>query len=165
MHNAPPTLLMGIPSGKEGIKVTLRLMRQLTRQGKKSPAVRQLAVELTRNLPQKDWLGEVQAIHKFVRDNIRYVKDIRGVETLHTVERILTNGSGDCDDKSILAASLLESINHPTRFVAIGFKPGNFSHVYVETLIGNKWVAVETTEPVALGWKPKNIVSALILNN
>jgi transglutaminase-like putative cysteine protease len=168
MHNTlsgPPSTLTSIPPGKEGTKYTLNLMRQLVRQGKKSPAVRQLAVELTQGLMQKDWLGEVTAIHKFVRDNIRYTRDIRGVETLHTVERILTNAAGDCDDKSVLAASLLEALGHPTRFVAIGFKAGSFSHVYPETLVGNKWIALETTEPVAVGWKPKNIANALILNN
>ena len=162
---APLSSLMTIPPGREGTKATLNLMRQLIRQGKKSSAIRQLAVELTSGLPQKDWLSEVTAVHKFVRDNIRYVKDIRGVETIHTVERILSNAAGDCDDKTILAASLLESLGHPTRIVAIGFKQNSFSHVYPETLIGNKWITLETTEPVALGWKPKNIVNAMILNN
>lgn len=162
---APPSLLMGIPPGKEGTKYTLNLMRQLVRAGKKSPVIRQLAVELTRNLKQKDWMGEVNAVHKFVRDNIRYVRDIRGVETLHTVERILSNGAGDCDDKSVLAASLLESLGHPTRFLAIGFRPGNYSHVFPETRVGDRWVSVETTEPVPLGWKPKGIVNTMIINN
>jgi transglutaminase-like putative cysteine protease len=165
MGQAPPSTLMSIPPGKEGTKYTLNLMRQLVRQGKKSSAVRQLAVELTSGLKQKDWLGEVSAVHRFVRDSIRYVRDIHGVETLHTVERILSNAAGDCDDKSVLVASLLESLGHPTRFLAIGFKPGSYSHVYPETLIGNKWVTVETTEPVELGWKPKNIVNALVMNN
>lgn len=165
MGQSPPSTLINIPPGKEGTKYTLNLMRQLVRSGKKSPAVRQLAVELTQGLKQKDWLGEINAVHKFVRDRIRYTRDIHGVETLHTVERILTNAAGDCDDKSILAASLLESLGHPTRFVAVGFKPNMFSHVYPETYVGNKWISVETTEPVALGWKPKNIVNVLILNN
>lgn len=156
---------MGIPPGKEGTKYTLNLMRKLVRQGKKSSAIRQLAIDLTRGLRQKDWLGEVNAVHRFVRDHIRYVRDIRGVETLHTVDRILENASGDCDDKSVLVAALLESLGHPTRFVAIGFRTGAFSHVYPETMIGNKWIPVETTEQVALGWKPKNIVNSMILNN
>ncbi len=156
---------MSIPPGKEGIKYTLHLMSKLVQQGKKSPAVRQLAVELTQGLKQKDRLGEVSAVHAFVRDHIRYVKDIRGVETLHTVERILTNAAGDCDDKSVLAASLLESLGHATRFMAVGFKPGIYTHVYPEVFIGGKWLTVETTEPVPLGWKPKNIVNVLVMNN
>lgn len=156
---------MQIPDGKEGTKRTLNIMRSLVRRGKKTPAIRQTAVELTRGLMQKDYVSELRTIHKFVRDNIRYVRDIREVETLQTPERTLLNRAGDCDDKAVLVASLLESINHPTRFVAIGLQNNPYSHVYAETLIGNRWVTVETTEPVEIGWKPKGITSVMIVNN
>jgi hypothetical protein len=139
-------------------------MRQLVNAGKKSPVVRQIAVSLTKGLVQKDWNSEVNSLHKFVRDRIRYVRDINGVETLHTSEKILENAAGDCDDKSILLASLLESLGYKTRLVAVGFRKGNFSHVYPEVFNNNNWVSLETTEPVDIGWKPRNIVSSLILN-
>lgn len=132
--------------------------------GKKSPVVRQLAVSLTKGLIQKDWNSEVNTLYKFVRDRIRYVRDINGVETLHTPEKILENAAGDCDDKSVLLASLLESLGYKTRLVAVGFRKNSFSHVYPEVLHNNSWVSLETTEPVAMGWKPKNIVTSLILN-
>jgi len=139
-------------------------MRQLVNAGKKSPVVRQLAVSLTKGLIQKDWDSEVNTLYKFVRDRIRYVRDINGVETLHTPEKILENAAGDCDDKSILLASLLESLGYRTRLVAVGFRKNSFSHVYPEVLHNNNWVSLETTEPVDMGWKPKNIVTSLILN-
>lgn len=132
--------------------------------GKKSPVVRQLAVSLTKGLIQKDWNSEVNTLYKFVRDRIRYVRDINGVETLHTPEKILENAAGDCDDKSVLLASLLESLGYKTRLVAVGFRKNSFSHVYPEVLHNNNWVSLETTEPVNMGWKPKNIVTSLILN-
>lgn len=156
---------MIIPDGKEGTKLTLNIMRDLVRRGKKSPAIRQFAVMLTNGLFQKDYIGEVAAIHSFVRDNIRYVRDVRNVETIQTPERTLENKSGDCDDKSTLTAALLESIGHPTRLVAIGLHNNPFSHVYPETRIGNKWITVETTEPVPLGWKPAHITSAIVVTN
>lgn len=127
--------------------------------------MRETALDLTNGQRQKDWSAEVRALHSFVRDRIRYIRDIRGVETLHTPEKILDQEQGDCDDKSVLLASLLESIGHPTRFVAIGFKPGTFSHVFVETKIGDKWIALETTEPVEMGWRPARIVNSMIINN
>lgn len=158
MARTPTTAqLMAIPSGEEGTRQTLKLMSGLVKDGKKSLPVRLLALRLVENNQQKNWLGEVRNIHAFVRDRIRYVKDIRGVETLQTPEKTLEIGQGDCDDKSTLVASLLESIGHPTRFVAVGFRGAGFAHVLVETKIGNKWVAVETTEPVELGWFPRNI--------
>ena len=105
-------------------------------------------------------MGEIKKLHKFVRDEIRYTKDINTVETVHTADRVLSQGYGDCDDKAVLLASMLEAIGHPARFVAVGFQPNHFSHVYVETLIGKKpgrWLALETTEPVSIGWSPRNV--------
>lgn len=156
--------LSSIPSGVAGIKATLSKMRLLTRDGKKSLPVRMKAVSLVSGLRQKDFLGEVKAIHAFVRDRIRYVKDVNGVELLHTPEKLLEIGQGDCDDKSMLVASLLESIGHQTRFVAISNAPSKFCHVYVETKIGNNWLGVETTENVSVGWQPKAYEKLIIHN-
>lgn len=157
--------LQAIPDGKAGTVATLKIMRELTRQGKKSLPIRTLAVRQTNGNHQKDWFGELQALHRFVRDKIRYVKDIRGVETVQTPDATLQMGAGDCDDKSVLLASLLESIGHPTRFVAVGFAPDDFAHVYVESRIGTGWIPMETTEPVEIGWSPKNVVSRLTVYN
>jgi len=93
-------------------------------------------------------------LYRFVRDSIRYVQDVNEIETVQEPQKTLEFGAGDCDDKATLLAALLESIGHPTRFVAIGFEPGIFSHVYVESRIGDSWVAMETTEPVEMGWEP-----------
>jgi hypothetical protein len=140
-------------------------MRQLTLAGKKLPVVRQTAVLLTQGLPQKDWGAEINALYSFVRDRIRYVRDIRNVETLHTADRVLANKQGDCDDKSVLLASLLESLGHKTRFVAVGFKAADFNHVYVEVYVNGKWLPLETTEPVNAGWSPANVRVRMTLDN
>lgn len=156
---------MGIPNGKAGTLQTLKLMRGLVRKYKSNLHIRVLAQRITRNLPQKNYTLEAAALHKFVRDRVRYVKDINGIETLQTPIQTLNLGSGDCDDKSILVASLLESIGHPTRFVACGFAPYMFSHVFVQTKIGRKWVSVECTEPYPLGKAPPKIRTRMILRN
>lgn len=140
-------------------------MVELARQGRKNPIIRAKAVELTRGLQQKNWVAQIAAIHNFVKNRIRYVGDIRDVETVATPETVLEIGAGDCDDKAVLTAALLESINHPTLFRAVGFQPGRFSHVYVKTLVGRrpgKWIGVETTEPVGLGWEPPGIRESMI---
>lgn len=163
--NSITATLQAIPDGKAGTVATLKIMREITKEGKKSLPVRSLAVSLTNAANQKDWFNEAKILHRFVRDKIRYVKDIRGVETVQTPDVTLSIGAGDCDDKSVLLASLLESIGHPTRFVAIGFKPDDFAHVYPETRIGTSWIPLETTEPVEVGWSPKNVVSRLTIYN
>lgn len=165
MKLQPRSNLQQIPDGPEGIYITLRAMRNFVRKNKKNPVFRELSISLTNNLGQKDWSGEIKAIHHFVKNNIRYVRDVTDVETVCGPLYTLDKGAGDCDDKSVLAATLLESIGHPTRFVAIGFSHNVYNHVYIETKIGNQWISVETTEPVEIGWKPKGVVSRMEIYN
>lgn len=172
----PPikAVLGNLPPGREGVSATLKIMARQARAGSKRLAVRLVALQLVEQLAQRDWLAEIRELHEFVRDRIRYVKDIRGVETLQEPERTLQLKQGDCDDKATLLAALLTSIGHPTRLHAVGFGPrGAFSHVYAETrtwvtdrLNGErrqKWIALETTEPWAMGRAP-NAVSHLIIH-
>lgn len=158
--------LEAIPDGVAGTKATLQLMRRIVRDYKKSMPVRLTAMRIVESAGPKQWVQEARNIQQFVRDRIRYLKDVRGVETIQTPDKTLELRQGDCDDKSILTASLLESIGHPTRFVAVSFMPGIYSHVLVETLIGNKWVPVETTvENKTLGWFPPHVLKSLRVHN
>jgi len=149
------SVLLGIPSGVEGVRATLKIMRALVRKHRATLPIREFAMRLTQSLPQKDWAGQVRKLHEFVRDGVRYVKDVNGVETVQTPDYTLRMRAGDCDDKATLLAALLESIGHPSQFLAVGPVPGRFSHVLVETRIGARWVPLETTAPVSAGWAPR----------
>jgi transglutaminase-like putative cysteine protease len=139
-------------------------MKSLVKDYRKDLFIRTLAVALVNDFDQKDYVGEIKALQKFVRNKIRYVKDVRDVETIQTPIVTLQMRSGDCDDKCTLLASLLEAIGHPTRFAAIGFAPDVYEHVLVETRIGRKWIALETTEPVQIGWYPEGVISRMVLH-
>lgn len=169
LYPTPRPMFLGrVPSGREGIKRTLQLMSRITRQFKKDAGVRELACQLVRGLPQYDKAGEIRAIHAFVRDAIRYTNDIRQVETLQTPRVTLETGVGDCDDKSILLAALLESIGRATRFVAVGFgEGGGHSHVLVEVRHGKegRWIPLETIKPVEAGWSPANVKRRMVAHN
>lgn len=166
MTYRPTYTLQAIPDGADGIRATLKAMSHITKAFKTSPMVRELALSLTANLPPKNWAAEAQAIHAFVRDKIRYIKDVRGVETLQTPAQTLRIKQGDCDDKSVLVASLLESIGHPTRFVAVGFTGDKrYTHVFPQTKIAGKWVTLETTEPWPMGRHPKGVKDAMTQHN
>lgn len=156
--------LRGIQSGVGGVIQTLDEMVKMARVGKRALPVRMAALEAVSDVPSKMYREEARAVQRWVRDRIRYVKDIRGIETLSDPETTLEVGQGDCDDKSTLVAAMLESLGHPTRFVAVAFRPGAFEHVYVETKVGKDWLSVETTEPVEFGWNPKGIVDRRIRN-
>lgn len=162
----PTYTLQAIPDGAEGIRATLKAMSHITKAFKASPYIRELALSLTADLPPKKWLAEAARIHNYVRDNIRYIKDIRGIETIQTPVQTLRLGQGDCDDKSTLVAALLESIGHPTRFVAVGFNgDGRYVHVFPQTKIGGKWITLETTEPWPLGRHPRGVKDSMTQHN
>jgi len=157
--------LIATPNGINGIRTTLKWMSALVNKYKTNEKIRELALHLVENLPEKNWTSEASEILRFCQSEIRYVKDVYGVETLQTPLKTLKLKQGDCDDKSILCASLLSAIGHPTRFVAAGFTNNSLSHVFVETYIGSKWVAMETTMQWVLGRRPKGIKKIMIHHN
>lgn len=159
-----PRTLMGVPGGASGTRATLRLMRDLVRHYKASAMIRDKAIYLTSILPQQAFSAEARALYEYVRDSIRYVMDINGLETLQDPEYTMQCGAGDCDDKSTLLASMLESIGHPTQLVAVGFQqPGQYEHVFVRTMIGSDWISLDPCVPdKPMGWQPPGIVASMI---
>lgn len=150
--------LHAIPGGARGTRATLLIMRDLVRDWRRRPKIRQLAKRIVQRCPEKAYRCQVVKLHAWVRDVIKYMRDVRGVETIQAPDQTLLDMSGDCDDKVVLLGALLESIGHPVRFVAIGFSPlGAFTHVLLETLLGPYWVALETTEKWPVGRRPPNI--------
>lgn len=136
-------------------------MRGFVNSYKTAPEIRELALQLTQRLSQKDFNGEAFALFDYVQNHIRYVKDIANVETVQTPLKTLEYNAGDCDDKATLLAALLESIGHTTRFHAMGFSANTISHVALETFIDGQWLAMDTTEPVGLGWLPPGIAHSI----
>lgn len=166
MYQARPSqVLASLPDGPDGIRETLKLMRDWVRAQKAELAIREKATNVIAYIPRKAWVSQAAALWGWVKSNIKYVPDPRDVEMLHWPTQVLSQGYGDCDDQATLLATMLESIGIPTRFVAVGFQPGVFSHVYAEALLGNDWVPLETTEDEPFGWKPPGIVSAYIMRN
>ncbi|NDG04025.1 MAG: transglutaminase domain-containing protein [Alphaproteobacteria bacterium] len=144
-----------ISDGEAGIFDTLTLMRRMVNDYKTDPGIRQAALNVTFMTPAQDDASEVEALYCFVRDYIRYTKDVYGVETLATPDKTMAMRVGDCDDQTVLLASLLESIGYPTRFVIEGYSDGGtWEHVYLETCLNGQWVALDPTEQVAMGWQP-----------
>jgi hypothetical protein len=127
---------------------TLRAMQNAANKGKKSLRVRRLVELITEGIAQGDYASEVLAIYYWVCRNIRYIRDIDGVEFIKEPDQVLATGAGDCDDMATLLAAMLMSAGNPVRFAVAGFKPGrpNFSHVYVEVMSPHGPV---TIDPVA----------------
>ena len=170
--NLPPQVTLALPDDppERAIAETLKLMRDEVAGtddcpgARERPAIRQLALSIVSDLPSKKWLQECAGVFAWVRGNIRFVRDPRGIEMIHTAEGVLDDGQGDCDDHSILVAALLESIGHPCRFKAVSFRSGEFVHVYAQALIGRTWVALDTTEDHPMGWQPPRIYDRMIMH-
>lgn len=159
----PQTVELGfLPSGIAGTRATLALMAKVARVGKRSLPVRTVAQYLTRKTLQRDFWGEISTLTKFVRDRIRYVRDVRNVETIQTPEVTLRQMAGDCDDKATLLSALLESIGHHTRFDAFAFNPDEYTHVLTSVKYGGEWIPLETTLFVAPGELPFSRVSSIL---
>jgi len=141
-------------------------MSSVVKDGKKQPIIRDKATSLIQGLSSKNYAGEIAKIFYFVRDRIRYTRDINGVETLHIPSQVLAQEHGDCDDKSVLLAALLESVGHRTRFIALGFEQGRFSHVLTQTRIReDTWLSLDPTEQQPIGWFPPGVVARMVQYN
>lgn len=162
--NRPQSILMGMPGGVAGVKKTMSIMALLTKKYRQVLPIRDLAVNITVGLNNKDYFAEWDALVDWIKNNIRYTRDIRTVETLHTPLEVLRRGAGDCDDHSVLLATLAESIGITTRFVAIGPQKNTYCHVFAEALIKNEWIAGETTERWPTGMQPPHQAARMVQN-
>lgn len=150
-------------NGIRGVAQTVGVMRALVREGRVDPVIRSAATSLVFLTPEKDPGAEVLALFDHVQNRIRYVGDIHEVETLSTAAKTLLGQIGDCDDKSVLLASLFEAIGYPTRFVVAGYScPGELEHVYCQVLCDQDWIDCDPTEPHPIGWAAPDAVTLYV---
>ncbi len=79
------------------------------------PTVRELATGLAIKYPGEYNIYQVCAIFDYIKENIQYVSDPRGVDQWSAPDSTLKIGAGDCDDYAIVLASMVESIGGTTR--------------------------------------------------
>ena len=165
LYNRPQwSRIINIADGERGILQTVSMMREIVGQYKTDAEVRGQALALVAHLPQKDEYGEIEAVFNFVRDHIRYVKDVYDVETIHTPDKMLEIQQGDCDDKCVLLASLLESIGYQTMFKVTGYDGPDFQHVYVFASGLTCAMHLDPTEPESAGWEAPNPTNFLYVH-
>jgi hypothetical protein len=159
MRIAPNPVLsgrvVGIPDGPAGVARTLAVMRSLVRQFRVDPGIRQAATSIIFLTPEKNDVFECRALFEYVRDHVRYTRDVYDVETLSTPDKTLSGLIGDCDDQSVLLAAFFEAVGYPTRFVIAGYSdPQTFEHVYLQVFAADTWIDCDPTEPEPFGWFP-----------
>lgn len=142
------------PGGSAGALHTVALMRRMANAAALDPLMINQAVSIIHGVPAKSELHEIEALHDFVLNHIRYTRDVHGVETLADPRITLARQVGDCDDKATLLAALLQAVGYRTRFVMGDYGSGDFEHVYLQALAYGEWVSLDSTEHHPAGWEP-----------
>ena len=149
-----PIKKLNIGTGEDAANKTLELMSEIINKSFQNWRIRELAVNITKDLPARDEYNEVMSIYEWVRNNTRFVRDPRGTELLHSplvaLDKIAMGDkfSGDCDDLSILLASLIKSIGYPIALRIASYKEDKcFSHVYVLVKVKGQWISLDPILP------------------
>lgn len=138
--NKPQVINTKLPFGVNANLETVEIMKRVARQRAIHPEVRQLALAIIRQAKtqSQNYIDEAIAIGKYVHKHMNYVRDIDGVEQLHDPVMLIDQlrrgvAIGDCDDMSLLIATLLLSIGHKPyfRIVRYGKHSGPYHHIYV----------------------------------
>jgi hypothetical protein len=129
-----------LSSGEKGNLQTVKFMQKIARQQSGDPIIRRLALNILDyySVPSHAYVQEALAIGDYVKTKVRYVRDPDGIEYIQSpVDMVgqIVNGQaqGDCDDMSLLIATLLLSVGHQPRFRCVRYSGmfGNFNHIYV----------------------------------
>lgn len=144
--------------GERGTLASVKVIRDLIRQGRISPAVRGTAEQLLSGygIAERDQFAEAETLFDFVRDRLRFTRDPVNVEQVTTAEGLLFDTRcGDCDDHVILLGSLLESVGIPVRLKIVRkHSSGPWKHIYLEAWISNRWLPLEpTNKKQPIGWE------------
>lgn len=145
------------------IEQRLATIQDLVHKSVQDPEMRKLALQLTANCPARDGMCEAKAIFKAVKDRIRYTGDVApiqmpdgtvdGIDLYQSARRTWFDmKGGDCDDMSILIATLLSLNGITTRLRVMKEDPNeDWSHIYPVAMLPKNAptsaVALDTTLP------------------
>lgn len=151
---------------------TVHQMIALVRSCAYSPQITAIVNTLLRSLPQNPTNRDlVRAIYWFVKRTVKFTededtlynqlgyKDVHQELLIHPLVLLaMPQPSGDCDDFSMLCATLLVGSQIPCAFVTIcadKSEPWRWSHVYVQAYLNDekRWVTLDCSHGSQLGWE------------
>ena len=156
---SPQVTITTHPEGFAHTRSTIATMAKLAREGSHSYEVRSTATRIVHDVPSKQVRGELQALYRWVRDNVRYRFDPVGLEWVQSPARTIAEQAGDCDDMATLLAAFAGSLGHKWRFHTVGPTPTIMKHVAVEAWDGTEWVTLDPVlEPPGRSTAPRSDV-------
>ena len=147
-------------SNDMSIEQRVRSIHDLVWKSIQQPEMRKLALQITRGCPERDKKCEAKAVYNYVKRHVRYTGDVapvkmgadgplEAIDLYQRADRTLEFGGGDCDDHSILNATLL-SLNGITARLKVTAEKGagkEYGHIYTTAGVGSSWLALDTTLP------------------
>jgi hypothetical protein len=145
-----------------GTEDTIRYMKQLSKEGQVSPAIRKHAEDVIRKIQPKDYLSELASIYYDTCKTIRYTRDPAEAEYIQHPELVLKNKSADCDDIALyinaLLRSISQSVGNQCDFTVVSFDhTDNWSHVFL-TVVDERTGQRVVLDPVA-GHKTSDMIN------
>ena len=133
-----------------------RALRHLVAKYAHQPQTRMRALEILRDCktPERDPVAAASCLLKFVRSNYPYRMEAGEQIVLPNVLLDNPGIGGDCDDLSILLASLLASMAWPVRLNYWRQPGGPIDHVSVGIEADGKWINLDPITDNPPGWKP-----------
>lgn len=128
--------------------------------GISSPAIRELAEDIVKEVPERDRAGEIRAVHRWCIASKRFTRDPYSIELLESPQRLAyeyhKRGKvlADCESISTLEASLLGSLGHRSRVMLVDANPfsRDYSHAIAQVRYGGRWVNLDTSRDGRIGW-------------
>lgn len=133
------------------MKTTVSNILRLIREGKVNPEIRETAVGIIRatNIAATDYPSVIKAVAEWVKDNVMFVRDPYRTDIVSSATETLKMGFGDCEDQSVVAASFLQSIGLPVKFIIVSKTGQMWDHAFLR--VGYppdnpvNWISVDTT--------------------
>lgn len=111
-------------------------------------------------VPERDEYALARAVQKFAQYKIKFFRE--RPERFTSPIRTIVWGLGDCDDKTIVIASILRTFRIPIKLKFIKYvikrldgTEKRVSHVYPLAKINGKWAALESVHKWPLGDDPE----------
>lgn len=131
---------INLGSGKAANMATVKFMKKKAHEFAKDPLVRQCAIKIINDcqIQSHNHLDECLAIGDWVKNNVRYAKDIYGNELLQDPRLMIDHIGkgicrGDCNNMAFLASCLLLSIGIGPYYCCARYdsNSGPYNHIYV----------------------------------
>jgi len=160
---------------------TVHRMSKIVRSQVYSPVVIGAASDAIKDLPPNAlsidkaraifyWIKQCIQFRNDLDNTISYLPDVdnpQDKELLISPDLLIQLGYGDCDDFSMLAATMLFIVGIPARFVTVAADrntPYHFSHVYTQAYCNGRWIGFDVSHGPMPGWEYKHVTRFQVWN-